>query len=36
MERAATAITDAQLDVIKKVHAGYTGDDDQAYTRYNR
>lgn len=34
VERAAEAITDAQLEALKKVHAGYTGDDDQAYTRY--
>lgn len=34
VERAATTITEAQLGAIKKVHAGYTGDDDQAYTRY--
>lgn len=34
VERAATSITDEQLDAIRNVHAGYTGDDDQAYTRY--
>ena len=34
VERAAEAITDSQLEALKKVHAGYTGDDDQAYTRY--
>lgn len=34
VERAAETITDAQLAALKKVHAGYTGDDDQAYTRY--
>ena len=34
VERAAeAAITDAQLEALKKVHAGYTGDDGQAYTR---
>jgi DNA-binding GntR family transcriptional regulator len=33
-ERAAAAITDAQLDALKNVHAGYAGDDDRAYTRY--
>jgi DNA-binding GntR family transcriptional regulator len=27
-------ITDDQLEELKHVHAGYTGDDDQAYTRY--
>lgn len=34
VERAAEAITDDQLAVLKAVHAGYTGDDDQSYTRY--
>jgi DNA-binding GntR family transcriptional regulator len=34
VERAAVTITDAQLAELKKVHAGYTGDDDKAYTRY--
>ena len=34
VERAAEAVTDEQLEELKKVHAGYTGDDDQAYTRY--
>ena len=34
VERAAVAITDTQLADLKNVHAGYTGDDDQAYTRY--
>lgn len=34
VERAATAITPDQLEILKQVHAGYTGDDDQAYTRY--
>lgn len=33
-ERAAEAITAEQLAALKQVHAGYTGDDDQAYTRY--
>jgi DNA-binding GntR family transcriptional regulator len=34
VDRAAVTITDAQLAALKNVHAGYTGDDDQAYTRY--
>ncbi len=34
VERAAANITPDQLATLKKVHAGYTGDDDQAYTRY--
>ena len=34
VERAATNITEEQLEILKQVHAGYTGDDDQAYTRY--
>lgn len=34
VERAALAITDVQLAALRNVHAGYTGDDDQAYTRY--
>jgi DNA-binding GntR family transcriptional regulator len=34
VERAAEAITEAALEDLKTVHAGYTGDDDQAYTRY--
>jgi DNA-binding GntR family transcriptional regulator len=34
VERAAAAITEDQLAALKKVHAGYTGDDDGAYTRY--
>ena len=34
VERAARIITDAQLDALKHIHAGYTGDDDKAYTRY--
>jgi DNA-binding GntR family transcriptional regulator len=34
VERAAPAITDVQLAALRNVHAGYTGDDDQAYTRY--
>jgi DNA-binding GntR family transcriptional regulator len=34
VERAAEAITEGQLDALRRVHAGYTGDDDGAYTRY--
>jgi DNA-binding GntR family transcriptional regulator len=34
VERAAKVITEDQLEELKHVHAGYTGDDDQAYTRY--
>ena len=34
VERAAAIISDAQLAALKHVHAGYTGDDDKAYTRY--
>lgn len=34
VERAAVAITDAQVDALRAVHSGYTGDDDRAYTRY--
>ena len=34
VERAAETITAAQLTALSKVHAGYAGDDDGAYTRY--
>ena len=34
VERAAVAITDAQMAALKNVHGGYTGDGDQDYTRY--
>jgi DNA-binding GntR family transcriptional regulator len=34
VERAAAMITDDQLKSLSHVHAGYTGDDDQAYSRY--
>jgi GntR family transcriptional regulator, rspAB operon transcriptional repressor len=34
VERAAVTITDDQVAALRNVHAGYTGDDDQAYTRY--
>jgi DNA-binding GntR family transcriptional regulator len=34
VERAAETVTEEQLIELKQVHAGYAGDDDQAYTRY--
>ena len=34
VERATEEITVEQLADLKNVHAGYTGDDDRAYTRY--
>jgi DNA-binding GntR family transcriptional regulator len=34
IERAATRITEEQLEQLKYVHAGYTGDDDESYDRY--
>jgi DNA-binding GntR family transcriptional regulator len=34
VERAATRITSEQLDVLQAVYTGYTGDDDESYTRY--
>ncbi len=34
VERAAAIISDAQLEALRKVHAGYTGDDDRSYSRY--
>lgn len=34
VERAATQITDEQLEELKQVHAGYSGDDDISYERY--
>ncbi|BBO70626.1 GntR family transcriptional regulator [Desulfosarcina alkanivorans] len=34
VERAAAAISAGELEALRKVHAGYTGDDDRAYTRY--
>jgi GntR family transcriptional regulator, rspAB operon transcriptional repressor len=34
VERAAVRITDAELDALANVHAGYTGDDDESYDRY--
>ena len=34
VERAAEAISEEQLTALRNVHAGYSGDDDRAYTRY--
>jgi DNA-binding GntR family transcriptional regulator len=34
VERAATRITDEQLESLGNVHAGYVGDDDVAWERY--
>ena len=34
IERAAPRITEEQLERLEHVHAGYTGDDDEAYDRY--
>ncbi len=34
VERAALRVTDAQLEEMRHVHAGYTGDDDESYDRY--
>ena len=34
VERAALRITDEQIKELRSVHAGYTGDDDEAYDRY--
>jgi DNA-binding GntR family transcriptional regulator len=34
VERAAERVTPAQLEALRAVHAGYTGDDDEAYERY--
>jgi len=33
-ERAAVRITDGQLEELRRVHGGYTGDDDESYDRY--
>jgi DNA-binding GntR family transcriptional regulator len=33
-ERAASCITPEQLAELEAVYAGYTGDDDESYTRY--
>jgi len=34
IERAATRITDEQLEQLEHVHAGYTSEDDESYERY--
>jgi len=34
VERAAIKITAEQISVMRAVHAGYTGDDDESYDRY--
>jgi DNA-binding GntR family transcriptional regulator len=34
VERAARRITDEQLAELGRVHAGYSGDDDESYDRY--
>ena len=34
IERATARITDEQLEQLKHVHAGYTGEDDASYDRY--
>jgi DNA-binding GntR family transcriptional regulator len=34
VERAATRITNEQIEQLEHVHAGYTGDDDESYERY--
>lgn len=34
VERAAQKITDEQIDQLEHVHAGYTDDNDETYTRY--
>ncbi len=34
VERAAQRITEEQVQKLKSVFAGYTGDDDDSYTRY--
>lgn len=34
IERAAKRITDQQIEVMRGVHAGYSGDDDESYDRY--
>jgi len=34
IELAAMRITDDELNVLRTVHAGYTGDDDVSYDRY--
>ena len=34
IERAALRITTEQINALRSVHAGYTGDDDESYDRY--
>jgi DNA-binding GntR family transcriptional regulator len=34
VERAALRVTPAQIEELKTVHAGYTGDDEESYDRY--
>lgn len=34
VERAAMRISDEQINELRTVHAGYTGDDDESYDRY--
>lgn len=34
IDLAVARIDDAQLEQLRKVHAGYTGDDDDSYDRY--
>jgi DNA-binding GntR family transcriptional regulator len=34
IERAALRIDEAQVEELRCVHAGYTGDDDESYDRY--
>lgn len=34
IERATLRVSDAQLEEMRRVHAGYTGDDDESYDRY--
>ncbi|MGB9673548.1 MAG: GntR family transcriptional regulator [Anaerolineales bacterium] len=34
VERAATRITSEQIQELRLIHAGYTGDDDESYDRY--
>jgi DNA-binding GntR family transcriptional regulator len=34
VERAAARITREQIEELRSVHAGYTGDDDVSYDRY--
>ena len=36
VKRAANHITREQLEALKCVHAGYTGDDDESYDRYTQ